>query len=199
MAQPAISQSLGVKVDANTALLVTSDQQTNSDGTITVSLNIANVGDTAVRSVYAKASSRNARFVGANDKFVGTLNLDDSTTLALTVAAPRQNATQAPPVINVAVSYKDPINQEHVVNQEISLGGSNGGSNGFPASAAQNTRFGRGQQGLYFGFSLIQWGAAALCLVVAFFGYRWYNKRKKASVSAENKTSFLPAKNLGKK
>jgi uncharacterized membrane protein len=203
--QPTIQQNLGLKVEANQELLVTSDFGTGtastsgtagaSGGTL-LTLTVANVGDTAVRGVYVKASSDYYRIIGASDKFIGTLNLDDSSTMSLTLVprgasaaggaafGGRGNATLggagSEPTVTVLVSYKDPLNQERVIKQVIPLQVDSlaGGASGTQASAS-GQRFVRPQQNQGFlGISWIYWGggAAVLVVLVAFW---WFKKRKK--------------------
>ncbi len=183
VAQPAIQQDLGVRVDANPSLLITTDQQYNSDGTVALSLNIANVGDTAVRGVYVKATSPNARIIGANDKFIGTLNLDDSSTIALTLSPRPNNTPDNPTSVDVMVSFKDPVNVEHTINETLALDPTNvlagAGSAARGAPASQRFNMHGGNRG-FLGLDLFQWGGMITVLAAAgFFGYRWYKRRKK--------------------
>lgn len=182
-AQTPVQQNLGVRVDASPQLLVTSDQQATDSG-ITVTLNIANVGDTAVRGVYVKASSQGFRITSASDKFIGTLNLDDSSTMALTLSprgpAGQQNA-QPEQTVEVTVSYKDPVNEEHTVKNVITIQPSAPpGALGTSATGA-NARFRRpGQASGFLGLDLIQWaGVIVGAIVIGFLAFRWYKRRKK--------------------
>ncbi|MEM0475760.1 MAG: ATP-binding cassette domain-containing protein [Candidatus Norongarragalinales archaeon] len=205
--QPTIQQNLGLKVEANQQLLVTSDFGAGSAGAaaasggILLTLTIANVGDTAVRGVYAKASSDYYRIIGASDKFIGTLNLDDSSTMTLTLSprftaggqSARTNATSraevggaagaaGEPTVTVIVSYKDPLNQERTLKQVIPLrfesaaGAAVGAAQG---AAATGQRFVRQQQQQGFlGVSWVVWASGAVALAAAIV-FWWLKKREK--------------------
>ena len=183
VSQPTLKQKLGLKVESNAELLLTSDQSQAADGSTTLALTLANVGDTAVRGVYVKASSKDFRIQGASDKFIGTLNLDDSSNVALSLS-PLQGKVQG--IVTVLLSYKDALNQDHSSTQDINVGFSGGfqgnSTAGQTPAGGGGQRFirQRGDQGIFLGLNLLQLGlAAVLLLVVGFFGFKWYKGRKK--------------------
>lgn len=194
--QPEIQQNLGLKVEANPQLLITSDfgaastTSSSSTGGSLLTMTVANVGDTAVRGVYMKASSSYFRIIGASDKFIGTLNLDDSSTMSLTLVPQARvgNATsQGEPAVTVFVSYKDPLNQEHIVEQSIPVQLDAASALQGQASSNGSQRFLRQQQDQGFlGVSWMMWGGAVAVLALA-AGYWWFRMRKKPGEGARER------------
>lgn len=189
--QPSIQQDLGIKVEAVAQILVTADVQRSQTGSV-VSLSIANVGDTAVRGVYIVASSDDFRISGSSKKFIGTLNLDDSSTMSLDLT-PLPRASEEPSV-KVTMSYKDPLNQEHVIEQQVPVvfgagpqqsSAPSSSVSGQPASgqlpdATASQRFVRNRAQGFLGLDLIQWGAIIVVLAIAgFFAYRHFKGGRK--------------------
>ena len=180
--QPEIQQSLGIEVQAKPELLLTVDNA-GAAGSNAVTLTVANVGDTPVRGVYIKTSSRAFRIVGASDKFIGTLNLDDSTTMAINLQPRGGSGNES--TLDVAITYKDPNNQEHVLRQSIPIS-ANDLAAGNGANGAAGTRFRQGTRGP-LGIDLIGWAVILVAVGVGgVLGYRWYKKRK-AAVTVESK------------
>ncbi|MBI2445354.1 hypothetical protein HYV43_03130 [Candidatus Micrarchaeota archaeon] len=181
--QPVINQSLGIQVQARPELLLTVDSTTASGTSASsLTLTVANVGDTPVRGVYIKTSSRSFRIVGASDKFIGTLNLDDSTTMAINLQPRGQVSNES--TLDVTVTYKDPNNQEHTLTRSIPVSANElaAGGNG---NAALGTRFRQSSRG-FLGIDLLGWAVIVFALGVAgFFGYRWHQKRKAQTVASK--------------
>ncbi len=198
--QPTINQTIGLKTLAKTGLLVTAD--TVSGGTTTqpyLSITVANVGDTAVRGVTVSVSSDDFTFSGGSEKFIGTLNLDDSATASVTLTAKtggnagiRGNATGGAAAsagsfangsagqVTVKVTYKDSLNVEHSQEKTVDArqafaaaaasGQTTTQSNGFSSRRSQTFNI--------LGLEPLQWVIVILALILAFFGYKWYKKRK---------------------
>lgn len=181
--QPKINQSLGIPVQAKPELLLTVDAATGTaSGGNSITLTVANVGDTPVRGVYIRTASRSFRISGASDKFIGTLNLDDSSTMAITLQ-PRGPASNDS-TLDVTVTYKDPNNQEHTLSRSIPVPANElaAGANG---NAAIGTRFRPSPRG-FLGIDFVGWAVIVIVLVVGgFFGYRWYQKRKTARAAGD--------------
>jgi hypothetical protein len=199
--QPQIQQQLGLTIESTPSLVVTSDQTTNADGSVALAVTVANAGDTAVRGVYATVDSRDYRVVGTASKFIGVLNLDDSSTVTFNLVqvaatgaqnfsggqrpfqAGGQNFTGgaraadnrtagAGSSVNLHLSFKDPLNQEHTIDQAIQIGGANG-------AAAARTAFARQTGGIRFlGIDWTIWAGAIVLLVVGYFAYRKYGPGK---------------------
>ncbi|MBI5226662.1 hypothetical protein HY994_05525 [Candidatus Micrarchaeota archaeon] len=178
--QPDITQNLGIEVQAKPELLLTVDNAGSSTNNALI-VTVANVGDTPVRGVYIKTSSNAFRITGASDKFIGTLNLDDSTTMAINLQprGPGSNGTDSN--LDVSITYKDPNNQEHILKQSIPISPSDfaAGTAG-NANTAIGVRF-RGASRGPLGIDPFGWGAIIVVLAAGgFFGFRWYKKRKNA-------------------
>jgi hypothetical protein len=193
--QPSISQSLGLKVDAESDLLITSETAQPyavANSQTALSISIVNVGDTPVRGVYAVASSEDFRFGSASDKFVGTLNLDDSATMDLTISPARQLSAGEYPV-TIKVSYKDALNTLHVQTQAVNVrvlsGGTGAQAGGLQAQAAGisgTQRFGRSSQELsVFGIPVLYIIVAVVIAGAAYGVYRWRKRRRKKIIGGK--------------
>ncbi|MFA5108858.1 MAG: hypothetical protein WC492_05015 [Candidatus Micrarchaeia archaeon] len=106
----ASTQYAGISVQATTGISVSMDT-----GSITKSVLIANTGNYQVHSVnvIARVNGTNTELA---QSFIGTLNIDDFSTMTLsttTLGNSRNNA------IEIEVTYKDVMNQEHVVKQVL--------------------------------------------------------------------------------
>jgi len=186
--QDDVTQNLGVKVDSRTGMLVSGELTDDSAGANVLSVTIANTGDTAVRGVYARAYSDDYSFTGSADKFIGTLNLDDSSTLTLTLASLKADGS-----VTVEVSYKDPLNVEHTVTQVIPVSSGVGASAdaSVDAPAVDGRMQGPGGAGGFGGLLSISRGLGDLLpyvigvvvLVVAFLAYRFWRKRKEKAAA----------------
>ncbi|MEK6954471.1 MAG: hypothetical protein AABX01_05660 [Candidatus Micrarchaeota archaeon] len=185
VAQPTITQTFGIKVESNTDLLVSADTSsttTSATGQLLV-VGVANVGDTPVRGVFISAESDDFRFSGASEKFFGTLNLDDSVSMSLSLLP--MSGTQGAGKVYIKVSYKDSLNAEHIQQKEFEIGavagfGGIGTGNTADGITGTNQRFGRNsQQFTILGIQPIVIGGILILLVAAFFGYKWYRRRHK--------------------
>ncbi len=182
VAQPTVNQTFGLQTLSKTGLLLTLDRPTVSNGTTTMLVTVANVGDTAVRGVYVTASSNDYSFSTTPEKFVGTLNLDDSATLSLT-ATPKNGAAGT---LHVTVTYKDALNIEHTQNQDFTADSTTAAASNLPNGAAKGQRFGNrnGNSSLPFGLSLLEIILGVALLIAAYLAYKWHQKRK----TTKNKT-----------
>ncbi len=158
-----VTQNVGVPVTATPDLTVTAS---SSGGT--VSVQISNTGNAPIRSVYITASSKDFTIAGGVDKFVGTLNVDDFTTMSLTVGAQRAVASNR--TITVTTSFKDSNNIPHVVTKDVEVGAS--------SSNFTSTTFGnRGNNGVIFGLSWTEILGGVVVIVIAYLAYRHFRKR----------------------
>ncbi len=196
LGQTAITQTASLKVLAKTNLLITSAGATassDSTGGSTLAITIANTGDTAVRSVYAIASSDDFSISGIPDQFIGTLNQDDSSSMSVAItpkrtgmpanpsAAPGTGFQQGTPTggkVNIKVTYKDAMNIEHTQIQSIQVSAGAASSAG-TTGVGSTQRFGRQQQGFrIFGIDWWMIAGAIVLLVGAFFGYKWMKRKE---------------------
>jgi hypothetical protein len=178
--EPSVSQTVGLDIVAPAQVLLTANQDPvilspNSSSTVTIT--VANSGGIAVRAVFAQATAKNFAFTGADNEYIGTLNLDDTATLTLTLTPKGQLVDgQTYPVV-VNVSYKDASNtlryQLQTINVEYtSRPGFAGGAAGFAGRTARSGS-------TLFGFDYTTIAGVIILLVVAFLGYRYYQGRKK--------------------
>ncbi len=119
----------GIAVDATPEITVTFDSQS---GTPTVQ--IANTGNSQIRSVYLSAKPAGAQ--AALQSFVGTLNVDDFASLPVPNSAGRS--------VDVIISFKDSNNQVHTVTKTLEAAG----NSSFVQSGRAGAGFGgNGSQG----------------------------------------------------
>ncbi|MFH1448709.1 MAG: hypothetical protein ABIG39_07640 [Candidatus Micrarchaeota archaeon] len=175
------AQRVGILVRATPELTITAE---TSQGVSTpeIVLQISNTGNTPIRSVYVVAEYGGS----TTEKFIGTLDLDDYSTVTLTSTAfggiQAGNRTawqtdgqtrQAEPTVNVMISFRDEQNQPHTIMEEIKVGAAR------QAASTTSTIRQRGDTGVLFGLSWLQIGAVILTAGVAYLLYRRTRKKKK--------------------
>jgi hypothetical protein len=156
-----ISYSSGIFVQATPAIVLTTETE-STGGQTQVTIRIANSGNTAVRSLYIAANpTENLRISGANEKFIGTLNVDDFATFQVNVAGGGNDAR-----LPLTIIFKDNDNVEHTMSYSVSLGSMQEMPIGSEAGPAPGyPRPGTGPN------LLVYVGGGALLLVLAFLGY----------------------------
>ncbi len=177
-------QYTGIEVVAEQEITLSykTDSTSISPGSsVVVSAQIANTGNSAIRSVYSKVSgSDGIKISGTADKFIGTLSVDDFSTFQFTLEIP-QNIAAGTYKIPVQIIFKDGLNQEHTITENVELiiqsQGllSTGETQISNTMAATSTNF-KGKQNfgiLGFG-SLVDMVIAGAVLVLAYFGYKKY-------------------------
>ncbi|VVB58421.1 Uncharacterised protein [Candidatus Anstonella stagnisolia] len=175
----------GLAVSATPEITVTLDSQSGA-----TQVQIANTGNSQIRSVYASAGFTGSQSV--SESFMGTLNVDDFATLSLAGNGPS---------VNVVVRYRDSNNAEHVENTTLErsavftgVTGASGSSGASQNSATGNFRQGAnnnplgfltgGRQGASAGSPLgiaIPIAAVVVVAIVGFFAYKHFTKAKKES------------------
>ncbi len=182
----AFTQSYGIVVKATPSLSISLDQS----GTPAEVL-IANTGNSQVRSVDVTIAAKNQPQGAVVQNFVGTLNVDDYSTIPLT--------SLSASTLEVTVTFRDTTNQEHTITQELdtttgasSFGNSTQGS----AFSRNGTRGGAGGGGLLGGiFGGAQPGAAGIPLpliiagvvvlaIIAFLVWRHFKGKKPKTPAA---------------
>lgn len=162
-------------------------------------LEIANTGNTQIRSVYVKA--RMAGETAYAESFLGTLNVDDYATLQLSSQASSAGLFGSQKLVEVEISFRDSKNSQHVLKETVSADGLVLGADTGTAGLAAGNRSagfatnqaGRGVGGGLFGmltgpgstrqatgFNAIPIIIVAALLVAAYLAYRfWWKKRAK--------------------
>lgn len=177
--------SIGLLLQAASQVSITSattpsPMTPGSTGTLTVT--IANIGDSTIRSMVVDLSSKNVSITNGQETFIGTLNVDDTGTAVATVRAsaspiPANNAVTA------EITFKDSNNQLHTVDQTIflttSATGAVSGSSTTAAFAYGNGTY-RRQTGITIaGIGLLPLGiGAVIIIVVLYLVYRWWKGKK---------------------
>lgn len=106
----AASYNAGLAVTATPEITVSLD---SSSATPTVQ--IANTGNSQIRSVHAKAIATDTQAMA--ESFMGTLNVDDFATLSLGSASARS--------VEVEIRYRDSNNEEHTVKETLAATSAN--------------------------------------------------------------------------
>lgn len=173
-------QNIGIPVQATSDVTVTSDVQpqyvTAGANGVKVTAQIANIGNTPIRSVYVSTSPTSEFMItGATDKFIGTLNVDDFTTFQFSFNAKNQ-VQPGTYNIPIRISFKDSENQPLTVikNIQVTVYGSDMARfNNLDNSGSTNINGRRNNGGGIFGLGLIPTIIIAIVIIVAgFFGYK---------------------------
>jgi len=171
--------SVGILVSAASQLSVTSETTPTTvapGGTASLTLSLSNVGDSAVRSMVVKLSSDTVTISSGTESFIGTLNVDDTSTAVATVRA-SSSAKSEDNAITATITFKDSNNQERKVEKTIYLSTSSTGA----AVSSSGTSMGytssrSSSQGI---MGLLPYAIGAVVLaVLAFFGYKWWKGKK---------------------
>ncbi len=180
-----LEYDVGLIVEATPEITVTLDQSGTSP-----SVEIANTGNSQIRSLYASITPAGSST--PTKSFIGTLDVDDSTSVSLGSAA---NS------VEVELSFRDSRNAEHTITKTLQATGGNssfvGGGRMAGASAAANATSGfqrnnRGPLGFLTGpggsagadtTTLVIAGIVVIVIVggVGFYAYRkfWKGRKKK--------------------
>ncbi|MCL5011543.1 MAG: hypothetical protein M1594_01455 [Candidatus Marsarchaeota archaeon] len=174
-----VNQNIGVYVTATPGFTVTS-----SSGVGGIIIEVANTGNTEVRSVFLSASSKELNLEGTSNQFVGTMNIDDIATLPLTVSSSQlpqagqnlgnfsRNFSQQS-VVELTVSFKDLNNIPYTFKYNVTLTPSE------LMTASSGSTFRSRQAGIVFlGIDLIEWVEIIIVLAVIYFIYTRYFKKK---------------------
>ena len=164
---------------ASTGGTSTAGSGTGTTGGETITMSIANTGNSPIRSVYASAASSSAlRVVGASDKFIGTLNVDDFATFQVNViptgAGTGASAGAAASTIPVTITFKDSTNTEHTIMKNVAVESASAFGTGASGSFAD-----RRNAGGLFGLGLIpSIILVALVLLLIVYGYKKWKHEK---------------------
>jgi hypothetical protein len=183
------NQTFGITVNATPSLDVSASTQPSfvSSGTsnVVVLAEIANTGNGPIRSVYITTGpSSQIQVIGATNKFIGTLNIDDFAAFQVTVNVP-PNLAPGNYSIPIIVSFKDSTNTPYSITEAIPLTVYSAGqaaayNGGTSTPGGSGTYAGRRSSGGLFGLGLIPTVVIGIViLVLAFFGYKKYIAKKK--------------------
>ncbi|MCX6776073.1 MAG: hypothetical protein NT130_04475 [Candidatus Micrarchaeota archaeon] len=172
-----ITYDAGVIVDATPEL--TLSLKTQSSGSM--ELQIANTGNTAVRSVYVRMKPHGSS-TGATESFLGTLNVDDIETVDL--------SSSISGTIDVEITFRDSNNIRQTITRELGTTSNfNSTVEGTQGGLNNSRSFGSGRpQGGIAGLTTgsIDWGQIALTIgtlvlliVGAWFAYKRFGKKKR--------------------
>ncbi|MFA5930046.1 MAG: hypothetical protein WC861_04140 [Candidatus Micrarchaeia archaeon] len=204
----AVSYNMGIAVAATPEVTVTLD----SSGAVP-SVQVANTGNSQIRSVYASATPAGSQT--ATESFMGTLNVDDFATLTLGSSATGRS-------VDVEIRFRDTSNQEHTISKTLSavagnssfVQGTRGQAGGAAAAGNAGNFANRNNNPLGFLFGGASGRAAssgpdmvtivvvaAVLLVAAYLIYRRFFAKKGAPKQSplEILESLRPSSEAGKK
>ncbi|MFH1750557.1 MAG: hypothetical protein ABH863_02670 [Candidatus Micrarchaeota archaeon] len=112
-----VTKTVGVKIGGapDLSLYISSNPAviTNDLRPYSISVQISNTGDSAVRALSISASSQELEILSPADAFIGTLNLDDYSTVQYD-ALIKKGILPGKYSLEVVLSYKDSYNKPHV-------------------------------------------------------------------------------------
>lgn len=162
-----IEYNVGILIQATPSIILTSETDSTENG-LETTIRIANSGNTAIRSLYVSVeSSKGLEVVGSNEKFIGTLNVDDFASFQITLRTVQPQDSYSIPI---TVQFKDNDNKEHTIVQKVDVQAA-----AFPAVSSEM----RPQRtGSSFGPNpLLYVGGGVLLIGVAYFGYKKWKGR----------------------
>ena len=117
-----VTKTVGVKIGGAPALsaYISSNPavMTNDNRPYSISIQVSNTGNTAVRALTVKVASKELEILSPADSFVGTLNLDDYSTVQYD-ALVKKGVEPGKYNIDVSLSYKDSYNEPHVEDKLV--------------------------------------------------------------------------------
>ncbi|MEW6722836.1 MAG: hypothetical protein AB1324_06240 [Candidatus Micrarchaeota archaeon] len=171
---------IGITVQATPEILLTSESEAAEEGT-QVTVRVSNTGNTAIRSVYVIAEpTEHYRVLGAGEKFIGTLSVDDYATYSVTIS-PLGSAAGGEG-LPLTVVFKDNDNKEHVVRETLAIQAAAGA----PSVASNRTFSGRGPLAVGPSMANIPLYAGAGLVIIGgvYLGYRKFRGKKGGSDEA---------------
>ena len=196
-----VSYNMGIAVSATPEITVTLD----TSGTAP-SVQVANTGNSQIRSVYASAKAAGAQ--SSTESFMGTLNVDDSASLSLGTSTTGKS-------VDVEVRFRDSNNMEHTVKKTLDAAAGNSSfvqsgrnQSGAAAAGAAGNFAGRSNNplGMLFGpggstasgttgIGIIPMAIGAVVVIaIGYFLYRKYVAKKPLSF----RIPFIGRKEAGK-
>lgn len=169
------TQNIGVEVTATPDIRITFDSQPQTitpGSTVKGLIQISNVGNSPIRSLYASANVGSDFIVnGPNDKFIGTLNVDDFANLQLNLDIPGRTSPGSYD-IPLQITFKDSRNNPHMYTKTVQIKVGNGIPQ-ISGNAPDPASFRRNNQGGLFGLGLIPTIIGAVVIIIAgYFGYK---------------------------
>ncbi|MFH1393855.1 MAG: hypothetical protein ABII71_05005 [Candidatus Micrarchaeota archaeon] len=163
-----IEYDSGIVVEATPEIVLTTETSSSDTGGTEATIRIANSGNTPIRAVYVYAeSTESLRISGEDEKFIGTLNVDDFATFQVSV----QGQGELP----ITIEFKDNDNEKHTISRLVSVG-----SDGIMVLSESEAMAERGARPGGGGFSPIFILGGIALLAVLYFGYRKWKQRKGA-------------------
>ena len=198
-----LQYNVGIIVEATPQITVTLDT-----GGTTPEIQIANTGNSQIRSVYASITPAGSST--ATKSFIGTLDVDDSASVSLDSPASS---------VVVELSFRDSSNHEHTVTQTLQSAGGNssfvqgglGGRNSTSSfgNGSPNSTRNRGVFGMLLGPGgssspdMVTLGIAAIVVIIAvggagYYAYKRFWKGRKAHPQHQAPAQQPPQEKGGK-
>jgi uncharacterized membrane protein len=122
-AQTPVQKQVGIEVGGSPEISITSNTNpspVSAGGAYALSLQFSNTGTINVRALAVDVSSEDFEVLSSPGNYIGTLNLDDYSTVTYTIHA-RGNLQPGKYPIHVSMSYRDAYNVLHSEIQQVLL------------------------------------------------------------------------------
>ncbi|MFH1443192.1 MAG: hypothetical protein ABIG96_04115 [Candidatus Micrarchaeota archaeon] len=117
-----VTKSVGVRIGGapDLSLYISSNPAviTNDNKPYSISIQVSNTGNTPVRALAVKANSKELEILSPKDAFIGTLSLDDYSTVQYD-AVIKKGVAPGHYNIEIELSYKDSYNQPHLEKKMV--------------------------------------------------------------------------------
>jgi len=121
--QPPIQKQVGVEVSGSPQISITPNTNPSpisAGGTYALSLQFSNTGTINIRALSTYASSDDFEILSSPDNYIGSLNLDDYSTVTYTIH-PNNNLKPGNYPIHISMKYRDAYNVIHSEMQDVLL------------------------------------------------------------------------------
>ncbi|MGC8851061.1 MAG: COG1361 S-layer family protein [Candidatus Micrarchaeia archaeon] len=119
-----LTKTAGIEISAATqldAMVTTSPAPVSvKEGAYSVSIQVSNTGDTAVRALSVVVDSDAFEFNAGNYGYIGTVNVDDYSTVSFN-AITKKGLQEGTHYVDVTLNYKDTFNVPHSENKRLEL------------------------------------------------------------------------------
>jgi len=122
-AQTPVQKQVGVEVGGSPVISITPNTNPSplsAGGTYTLSLQFSNTGTINVRALAVDVSSEDFEVLSSPESYIGTLNLDDYSTVTYTVYA-KNSLKPGRYAVHVSMNFRDAYNVDHNVTQDVLL------------------------------------------------------------------------------
>jgi hypothetical protein len=121
--QTPLQKQVGLEVGGSPQISITPDTSPfpiSAGGKYALSLQFSNTGTINIRALTVSVSGENFEILSSAENYIGSLNLDEYTTVQYTIHA-KNNLQPAKYPIHVSMNFKDSYNNQHSIQQDVLL------------------------------------------------------------------------------